>query len=151
MPDKGRVGVRAARLGRAKEAKEISEQFFRNLFGQVDAGGAIGAAENFTEGATFQFANYPPVKGRTEIAKFVMRLFTMACAVKHELGNYWRVDNRQVAVTNGEVTFTRHDFTQLVVPFATVSHFTADGKWLTHHQVYVDVSELVPASAPQPS
>lgn len=62
-----------------------------------------------------------------------------------ELANYWRLGEQQ-AFTNGMVTFTRHNGTELVVPFATVSHFTEDGTRLTHHQVYVDASALVPAT-----
>lgn len=77
--------------------------------------------------------------------KFVMDLYLRVSIVKHELHNYWRLGEQQ-AFTNGMVTFTRHNGTALVVPFATVSHFTEDGTRLTHHQVYVDASALVSAS-----
>lgn len=150
VPPAGKAGARAVRLNQARDEKKISREFFHDLFDQVDSAAAIGAAENFTKDATFQFANYPQMVGRTAIAQFTTALFTLAAMVKHELHNFWEVCP-WTAVTNGLVTFTRHDLTELVVPFATVSHFNEDRTLLTHHQVYVDASALVPASVPQPN
>jgi hypothetical protein len=148
VPDEDKVGFRATRLSPTGQAKKMSEKFFSDLFGLVDAGAAIGAASNFVENGTFQFASFPTITGRTAIVKFVMDMFTMVSTVEHWLDNYWEV-GKQAAFTEGMVTFTRHDRTKLVVPFATVSHFTEDGQ-LTKHKVYTDASALVPASAPQP-
>jgi hypothetical protein len=149
MPPAGKAGVRAERLRQAQAKKDISREFFGDLFEQVDSAAAIGAAENFTSDAEFQFANYPPMVGPAAIAQFVTTLFSLAAMVRHELYNFWELADR-TAFTNGMVTFTRHDFTKLVVPFATVSKFNEDHTLLIRHQVYVDASALVPASAPSP-
>lgn len=147
VPPPGKAEVRAERLRQARDEKDVSQEFFRDLFEQVDSAAAIGAAENFTDEATFQFANYPPMIGHTAIAQFVTTLFSMVAMVRHELYNFWELADR-TAFTNGMVTFTRHDLTELAVPFATVSQFNEDCTLLTHHQVYVDASALVPASVP---
>ena len=47
------------------------------------------------------------------------------------------------ALTTGRVTFTRLDGTEVTVPFATESFFTADGTKMTSYQVYLDPSPLV--------
>lgn len=141
VPDEERRGRRAARLSQM-QTRVPSEQFFNDLFDEVDSAGAIGAAENFTEDGTFLFGNLPPMVGRTAIAKFTMGLYSMVSRVHHRLDNYWRV-GEQHAFTNGMVTFTRLDDTELTVPFATVSHFTPDGAKLTYHQVYLDPSTLM--------
>ena len=148
VPDEEKAGARVARLSLARDKRNMSREFFRDLFAQVDGRAAIGAAENFTDDGTLQFANYPPMTGRTAIAQFVTILFELAATVKHELHNFWAVGDR-TAITNGMVTFTRHDLTELVVPFATVSQFNEDRTLLTDHQVYVDCSALVPTSASQ--
>jgi hypothetical protein len=83
--------------------------------------------------------------GHTAITQFVTTLFRMVAMVRHELYNFWELADR-TAFTNGMVTFTRHDLTELVVPFATVSQFNERRTLLTHHQVYVDASALAPAS-----
>ncbi len=146
MPPAGKAGIRADRLRQARDEKDISREFFRDLFEQVDSAAAIGAAENFTDDATFQFANYPPMIGPTAIAEFVTILFSLAAGVSHQLDNFWELADR-TAFTNGLVTFTRHDLSELVVPFATVSQFNEDCTLLIRHQVYVDASDLV-RSAP---
>lgn len=143
-PPAGKAGVRADRLSRGREDKDISQEFFRDLFDQVDSAAALGAAENFTIEGVFQFANHPPMTG-TEIAQFVTNLFTLAAMVKHEIYNFWELEDR-TAFTNGMVTFTRHDLTELVAPFATVSQFNEDCTLLIRHQVYVDASGLAPQS-----
>lgn len=145
LPPAGKAGVRANRLRQARDQKDISREFFRDLFEQVDSAAAVGAAENFTDDATFQFANYPPMIGQTAIAEFVTTLFSLVAMVRHELYNFWELVDR-TAFTNGMVTFTRHDLTELVVPFATVSHFNEDCTLLTRHQVYVDASALAPSA-----
>lgn len=144
VPDDGKVGARCARLREAGRKKAITREFFSGLFHQVDAFAAIGAAENFTADGTLRFANYPPMVGRTAIARFVGILFELATTVEHQLHNFWEVD--RTAITNGMVTFTRDDLPggKLTVPFATVSCFDENRALLTDHQVYLDCSALVP-------
>jgi hypothetical protein len=141
MPPAGKAGVRADRLSQVRDDKDMSREFFRELFDQVDSAAAISAAENFTYDGTFQFANYPPMIGPTAITQFITAMFDLVTGVSHEIYNFWELADR-TAFTRGTVTFTKHNDTKLVVPFATVSQFNEDYTLLIHHQVFVDASSL---------
>ena len=147
VPDVGKACVRAARLSQPRPARIMSEQFFNDLLDEVDSERAIGFALNFTEDGTFTWGNFPSMVGRTAIAEFTGGFFAMISTVRHQLDNYWRVGERHT-MTNGRVTFTRLDDSELTVPFATVSQFTPDGTRMTSYQVYLDPSPLVGATIP---
>lgn len=143
-PAPGIAEARADRLRQERDNKDISREFFRELFDQVDSAAAIAAAQNFTYDGTFVFANFPPMSGPMAITRFTTTLFDLVAGVKHWMHNFWELPG-QMALTNGLVTFTKHDGTELTAPFATVSQFNDDRTLLIYHQVYVDASALMPA------
>lgn len=147
VPDQEKKGARAARLSRPRPPKVMSEQFFNDLLDEVDAERAIGFALNFTEDGAFTWGNFPTLIGRTAITEFTQSFFSQISSVKHQLDNYWRQGD-QHAMTNGRVTFTRLDGSEVTVSFATVSLFTPDGTLLADYQVYLDSSPLVGITVP---
>ncbi|MGH3943679.1 MAG: nuclear transport factor 2 family protein [Pseudonocardiaceae bacterium] len=147
VPTEGKKGARAARLSQPGPPKIMGEQFFNDLLDEVDSNNAIGFASHFTEDGVFTWGNFQPRVGRPEIAEFTQGFFAAIHCVRHRLDTYWLVAD-QCAMTTGEVTFTPLSGTEVTVPFATVSHFTADGLKMTSYRVYLDPSPLVGVTQP---
>lgn len=141
-PAPEKVGARADRLSQERE-ENVSREFFRQLFAQVDSFAAVATALNFTNEATFHFGNYPPMVGPTAIAGFVETLCGLVATVRHRIYDFWELADR-TAFTVGRVTFTRHNLTELTVPFATVTFFNDDCTLIVRHQVFVDASGILP-------
>lgn len=150
VPDEGKVGARAARLGQPREPKVMGERFFNDLLDEVDSESAVGFASNFAEDGRFRWGNFPPVDGRTAITEFTQGFFSMVSAVRHQLDNYWppREGDQPIAMTDGRVTFIRLDGSKVTVPFATRARFTLCGTLMTDYQVLLDPSPLVGVTIP---
>jgi SnoaL-like protein len=148
VPDAGKVDARAIRLSQIRSPKIVSEQWFNDLLDEVDQESAIGFASNFTDDGVFTWGNFNPVVGRTAITEFTQDFFANVTSVRHQLDNYWLVEEQCRAMTNGKVTFTRLDGSTVTVGFVTLSHFTKDGTRMTDYQVYLDPSPLVGITPP---
>lgn len=146
VPETGRAGVRAARLSEPKPPR-MSEQFFNDLLDEIDSERALGFALYFIDNGIFRWGNFAPVVGRPAIATFTQAFFGMVSSVRHDVKNYWQVDDRR-AVTNGWVTFTPHEGEPMTVPFMTLSYFTPDGTLMESYQVCLDPSPLVGVTVP---
>lgn len=143
VPIEGKIGARAARLSQPRPPRIMSEQWFNDLLDAVDRESAIDFASYFTPKGKFTWGNFDPVVGRTAITQFTQGFFANVTSVRHQLDNYWLMEEQRCAMTNGRVTFTRLDGSAVTVVFATVSHFTEDGTLMTDYQVYLDPSPLV--------
>jgi hypothetical protein len=142
-PPPEKAGARGDRLSSQEREENVSREFFRLLFAQVDSFAAVATALNFTNDATFHFGNYPPMVGPTAIAGFVETLCGLVSMVRHRIYDFWELADR-TAFTVGRVTFTRHNLTELTVPFATVTFFNEDCTLIVRHQVFVDASAILP-------
>lgn len=140
-PDVGKVEARAARLMGPRSRKK--GDVLRRLLGQVDAGAAIAASEDFTPDGQVYFAEFPVLNGPTAIVDFILdHLHANFSAVKHVLYRHWEVERRTVSITQGGVRFTRHDGTVADRNFATVSHFNPD-RLITEHRVIVNLAGVM--------
>ncbi len=112
------------------------------LFADIDRKDADAFAGVFTADGAFQFGNVPAVAGRDAVREAVAGFFGSIAALRHELADVWEVPGAVVIV--GRVTYTRHDGSQLSVPFADVLRLR-DGK-VSHYQIYIDTSLLYQAA-----
>ncbi len=112
------------------------------LFADIDRQDAEAFAGVFHEDGTFQFGNVPPSIGRAAVRETVAGFFGSIAALSHHLTDAWEVPGAAVIV--GQVTYTRHDGSQLSVPFTDVLRLR-DGK-VTHYQIYIDTSLLYGAA-----
>jgi ketosteroid isomerase-like protein len=108
------------------------------LFKAIDAKDADRFAAFIAEEGVFQFGNAPPVTGRGAIRDAVAAFFASIRALAHDVRD---VDTGGERVwSRGTVTYTRHDGSQLSVPFCNC--FEMRGELVRHYQIYVDASAL---------
>jgi uncharacterized protein (TIGR02246 family) len=112
--------------------------WLEELFKTIDAKDAAGFAAVLTEDAVFRFGNGEPARGRDEVREAVARFFASIRSLKHTVRESWSVSG--AVVMHGEVTYTRHDGSQLSVPFANI--FKLDGTRVREYLVFADASAL---------
>ena len=110
----------------------------QTLFQALDAFDTNTFASFLTDDAIFVFANAEPVKGKQTIRDYVAQFFTSIAAIHHDVIETWAVPD--AIISRGIVTYTRHNGTQLQVPFANV--FRLRNERIQDYLIYVDNSQL---------
>ncbi len=113
------------------------------LFKAIDAKDAETFVSFLTDDAVFRFGNAAPACGRAAVRQAVAGFFTSIASLRHTLRDSWA--HPDAVVLHGEVTYTRHDSSQLTVPFANV--FKMQGPLVREYLVFADVSALFSAPA----
>lgn len=119
-------------------SSDIAEVHFDKLFAAIDAMDAGSFVSFVSEDCTFRFGSSPPVAGRDGIRASVDDFFSMFAALRHDLHRVITDDNGTVC--EGEVTYTRHDGSQITLPFCNVFQ-TASGL-ITVYRIYIDMSPM---------
>ena len=117
---------------------ETEDVNFEKLFATIDAMDTESFLSFMREDGTFRFGSSPPVTGHTAIRAAVENFFASFAALKHDLQRQIADDN--VVVCEGEVTYTRHDGSNITLPFANI--FEIDGGLISLYRVYIDVGPL---------
>jgi uncharacterized protein (TIGR02246 family) len=112
--------------------------WIQTLFQALDAFDANAFASFLTEDAIFVFGNADPLKGKHTIRDGVANFFTSIAAIRHELIETWVVPD--AIICRGIVTYTRHNGTQLQVPFANV--FKLRNERIQEYLIYIDNTQL---------
>ena len=115
-----------------------TDNYIKDMYAVVDAMNGAGLAAMMTEDAIFRFANIPGVQGREAIIGFLDNFLQSIKAIKHSDIEDWYVDNTRFAT--GMVTYTRHDDSDLTVPFSVI--LKMQGDLIAEYLVFVDASEL---------
>jgi limonene-1,2-epoxide hydrolase len=112
-----------------------------DLFASIDQMDAERFVSFIAEEGTFRFGSAPPVTGHEAIREAVSGFFGSIAGLRHRL---LRVigDGSELAV-EGEVTYTRHDGSQITLPFANIFE-VAEGRIVTY-SIYVDIAPLYAA------
>jgi ketosteroid isomerase-like protein len=108
------------------------------LFHALDVFDADTFASFLTDDAIFIFGNAEPVRGKHAIRDVVASFFTSIDAIRHDLLETWTLP--QVVICRGTVTYTRHNGSQLRVPFANI--FKLRNGLIQDYLIYVDNSQL---------
>ena len=111
------------------------------LFAAIDANDAASFVSYLTEDAVFRFGSAPPVKGREAIREAVDGFFSTIAGCRHVIRN--SLGGGDTLVCEGEVTYRRHDGSELSLPFADV--FEYDGDLIAHYKIYMDITPLYDA------
>ena len=111
---------------------------FTKLFASIDSMDAEGFLSFIREDGTFRFGSSPPVTGHAAIRAAVETFFASFAGLKHNLQR--QVADENVVVCEGEVTYTRHDGSNITLPFANI--FEIDGGLISLYRVYIDVGPL---------
>jgi len=111
---------------------------FDRLFVSIDAMDTESFLDFIAEDATFRFGSMPPVQGREAIRAAVDGFYASIAALKHVL--HRRVTEGNAVVYEGEVTYTRHDGSDITLPFANV--YEVDDGLISLYRIYIDAGPL---------
>lgn len=109
-----------------------------NLFKAIDAKDTEAFAAFLAPACAFRFGNGPLTEGRPAIAQSVAAFFDAISALAHTVLETWQIPSGLAC--HGHVTYTRHDGSQLCVPFANVLKL-ADGG-IREYLIFADTSQL---------
>jgi len=108
------------------------------LFSAIDKMDEKTFVTFLSDGVKFQFANATPIQGRSAVGETVKGFFASIQGLSHSIENF--ICDGPFLVTQGSVAYTRHDTSQLTVPFVNVFRITED--LIEDYRIYVDVSDL---------
>ena len=108
------------------------------LFERIDAMDADGFVEFLAPEATFRFGSAPPAVGRNAIREAVAGFFSSIAGLSHSLSR--ALGENDTLVCEGEATYTRHDGSEITLPFANV--FELDSGLIAEYKIYADITPL---------
>ena len=108
------------------------------LFAAIDAMDSAAFTDFLTDDAEFRFGSAPAVSGKAAIAEAVSGFFQSIAALRHEVE--FVVTQGDVLIAEGTVNYTRHDGSQVSLPFADI--FTMDGSRIANYKIYMDIAPL---------
>ena len=117
------------------------ETLLADLFAAIDAKDADRFVEFLTEDAVFRFGSAPPAAGREAIRQAVADFFASIAGLRHTL--HQALSEGDTLVCEGEATYTRHDASEICLPFANVFEF--DGSLIANYKIYSDIGPLFAA------
>ena len=124
---------------------EMNDERLRALFDRIDAQDTDGVLAFLAPDAKFRFASAPQVRGHAAIREAIDGFYATISAVRHELLGRWRGDGS--LVVEGLTTYTRHDGSDVTVPFCDV--FDLEGGLITDYRIYADLAPLFDGAAPE--
>lgn len=114
------------------------DRWLEALFASIDAGDADGFTRFLTPDGTFRFGSAPAARGREAVREAVSGFFDSIDSCRHVLQRSWHRD--QSVVCEGEVTYRRHDGSEVTLPFCNVLDLS-DGL-IARYCIYADVAPL---------
>jgi hypothetical protein len=108
------------------------------LFKTIDTMDANGFVPYLTEKARLRFGNGPVVTGREKIRETIAGFFSSIKALRHVILEAWI--HSDAVILQGEVTYTRKDGSQVILPF--VNLYRMKGDLIDQYLVYIDMSPL---------
>jgi limonene-1,2-epoxide hydrolase len=108
------------------------------LFAAIDASDTERFLSFLTAEASFRFGSTPVVFGAESIGEAVGGFFASIAGCRHSIARI--VVEGDVVICEGEVTYTRHDQSQITLPFANV--FEMAGDLISTYKIYVDAGPL---------
>lgn len=114
------------------------EGLLDRLFNSIDRMETERFISFLTEDCGFRFGSAPPVQGKQAVAEAVQAFFASIDGLSHSISRVWR-DQSDLAC-EGEVTYRRHDGSEVIVPFVDVFEFQGD--LIAEYKIYIDISPL---------
>ena len=108
------------------------------MFEAIDSKDAQAFVGFLTEDAVFRFGSAPAVRGREAILATVDGFFGTIAACSHDVQK--TLSSGPTLVCEGEVTYRRHDGTEITLPFTDV--FEYDGDLIAQYKIYIDIGPL---------
>lgn len=108
------------------------------LFAAIDRKDAAAFVGYLTDDAVFRFGSAPAVQGKASIHTAVDGFFGTIAGCSHVVHN--TISGGSTLVCEGEVTYSRHNGTEITLPFTDV--FEYDGDQIAQYKIYMDVYPL---------
>lgn len=108
------------------------------LFAAIDRQDAAAFVGFLTDDAVFRFGSAPPVQGKASIQTAVDGFFGTIAGCSHAV--HKTISGGPTLVCEGEVTYRRHNGTEVTLPFTDV--FEYDGDRIAQYKIYMDVNPL---------
>ena len=116
----------------------LSTDWLERLFDSIDTQDTEGFVGFLAPDATFRFGSAPAAEGREQIAAAVGGFFSTIAGCRHHLARTWSGDDS--VVVEGDVTYRRHDGSEVTVPFTDV--FDMQGELIKAYKIYIDIGPL---------
>jgi ketosteroid isomerase-like protein len=88
--------------------------------------------------ARFRFGSAPPVVGHDAIREAVGGFFASIAELSHTLKRV--VSSDSALLIEGEVTYTRHDSSEITLPFVNVLEI--EDRRISDYKIYIDIGPL---------
>jgi ketosteroid isomerase-like protein len=108
------------------------------LFASIDAMDADRFVDFIAADGVFRFGSAPAVQGREAIREAVVGFFSSITGLRHTL--HQSLVDGDILVCEGEATYTRHDSSEITLPFANV--FKLRNGIIAHYKIYSDIGPL---------
>ncbi|MGB5331847.1 MAG: nuclear transport factor 2 family protein [Woeseiaceae bacterium] len=108
------------------------------MFAAIDRKDAQAFVGFLTEDAVFRFGSAPAVRGREAIAAAVDGFFGTIAGCSHAVQN--TLADGTTLVCEGEVTYRRHNGTEITLPFTDIFEFHGD--LIAQYKIYIDIGPL---------
>lgn len=117
---------------------DATHRLLDDLFGAIDELNTDRFVQFLTDDARFRFGSGPPANGQPQIREAVHNFFSSIAGCSHRLSNI--LQEGRTLVCEGEVTYTRHDGSEITLPFANVFEF--EGDLIADYKIYADPAPL---------
>lgn len=114
------------------------QRLLEELFPAIDAMDTERFLRCLTADAVFRFGSAPPAEGREAIGEAVSGFFSSIAGLRHALTK--TIVHDGVLVCEGRVTYTRHDGSEITLPFANV--FELEDGLIANYKIYADLGPL---------
>jgi len=114
------------------------KRWLESLFNAIDRKQAGAFTEHLADDCSFTLGNNPTIHGRQGVHEMVSGFFDSIAGLSHEIQQFWKVDD--ALICHGSVTYSRHDGSELHVPFANVMLLA--GPLISDYRIFVDTSQL---------
>lgn len=111
---------------------------FAGLFAAIDAKDTERFLDYLTDEGSFRFGAAPPAEGKEAVRAAVEGFFSSIAGCEHVVPRFVSADD--VIMCEGQVIYTRHDGSQITLPFANV--FEMDGELICSYKIYTDIGPL---------
>ncbi len=108
------------------------------LFAAIDRMDADAFNAFLTDDALFRFGSGDPVHGHAAIKEAVNGFWASIAGSRHDIQTVIRQGD--TLACEGLITYTRHDGSELTVPFADV--FAISGELISEYKIYADITAL---------
>ena len=116
----------------------VHEESLKALFAAIDSRDSKAFVGFLAPDADFRFGSAPVVSGRDAIRNAVDGFFASIGGLSHRVTATFTANG--ALACEGEVTYTRHDGSKVVLPFADVFEF--DGELISNYKIYMDIAPL---------